>query len=153
MSIFKTTSPLRTFGSSSLLFIFLRASCSSALYIFSSLLRTSLSNEPVKMQKCKNAVHNEIVLMDLLSLFYYKYFVREGNDDCVIKLSQQHLYNNHSSRARLRNIFNLLTLVVLQIIVISFRYFHTRPYLGNSAQLKIQQVSACKIGPRSGIII
>jgi hypothetical protein len=32
-------------------------------------------------------------------------------------------------------------------------YCHTRPYLGGSAQLKIWQVSACKIGPRSGIII
>ena len=32
-------------------------------------------------------------------------------------------------------------------------YCHTRPYLEISAQLKIWQVSACKIGPQSGIII
>ena len=33
-----------------------------------------------KMQKCKNAVRKEKGLMDLLSLFDYKYIVREGND-------------------------------------------------------------------------
>ena len=33
-----------------------------------------------------------------------------------------------------------------------FWYCHTRPYLPISAKLKIWQVSACKMGPRSGII-
>ena len=33
------------------------------------------------------------------------------------------------------------------------QYCHTRPYLGFPAQLKFFQVSACKMGPRSGIII
>jgi hypothetical protein len=32
-------------------------------------------------------------------------------------------------------------------------FCHTRPYLGISAKLKIWDVSACKIGPQSGISI
>ena len=47
--------------------------------------------EKYKNSKILNAVHNEKVLMDLLSLFDYKYIEREGNDDCVIKLSRHHL--------------------------------------------------------------